>query len=67
MLFRSIQNAEGVEIGTVTSGTQSPSLDVPIGTGYVATAESNVGNTIYIVVGEKKLVAEIVKLPFLQI
>ena len=62
-----IENAAGVEIGIVTSGTQSPSLDVPIGTGYVATAEANVGNTIYIVVGEKKLAAEIVKLPFLTI
>jgi aminomethyltransferase len=62
-----IEDAEGNTIGKVTSGTQSPSLEKPIGTGYVSTAFSAVGTMIYIVVGEKKLEAQVVKLPFLII
>jgi aminomethyltransferase len=61
-----IEDADGLEIGVVTSGTQSPSLDKPIGMGYVPTALSKVGSQIFVVAGGKKLAATVVKLPFLQ-
>lgn len=62
-----IQDAEGNTIGQVTSGTQSPSLDYPIGMGYVATEHAGLGNKLYILAGRKHIEAEIVKLPFLKI
>lgn len=51
-------------IGTVTSGTLSPSLEVPIGLGYVETAFKEPGTKIGIKVRNKILAATIVKLPF---
>lgn len=52
-------------IGVVTSGTNSPSLNKPIGLGYVQTAYSNVDNEIQISIRNKMVRAKIVKLPFL--
>jgi aminomethyltransferase len=60
-----INDEAGNDIGVVTSGTQSPSLGYPIGMGYVPTAYSTAGSTIYIVFGGKQLAATVVKLPFL--
>lgn len=61
-----IENAEGEVIGTVTSGTHSPSLDKPIGMGYVSKAFSEPGSTIFIVAGGgKRLEATVCKVPFL--
>ena len=57
-------DAEGFEIGEVTSGTQSPCLDKPIGMGYVPKSMAKVGTKIYYQAGKKQLEAEIVKLPF---
>ena len=59
-----IEDMDGNTIGKVTSGTQSPSLDKPIGMGYVTTAFSKEGSDIQIVAGGKKLAAKVVKLPF---
>ncbi|NUQ25536.1 MAG: glycine cleavage system aminomethyltransferase GcvT [Saprospiraceae bacterium] len=59
-----IEDENGNEIGVVTSGTQSPSLDIPIGMGYVAMLQSAIGSDIYIAIGGKKLQAEVVRLPF---
>lgn len=61
-----IEDAAGNVIGKVTSGTQSPTLDKPIGTGYVTTENSKLGNQIFVVAGGKKLAATVVKLPFVQ-
>lgn len=57
-------DAEGRVIGKVTSGTQSPSLKIPIGLAYVETAFSKVDSEIYIKVREKLSKAKVVKLPF---
>lgn len=54
------------EIGIVTSGTLSPSLEIPIGMGYVDTHLSSVGTKILIDTGRKTLEAEIVKAPFVK-
>lgn len=60
----SIENEEGITIGEVTSGTQSPSLELPIGMGYVTKEYAIPDNLIYIVAGRKRLQAKIVKSPF---
>lgn len=59
-----IVNAEGEEIGYVTSGTQSPSLGHPIGLGYVPKELAKIDNTILIQAGRKTIEAKIVKPPF---
>lgn len=60
-----IEDAAGNEIGVVTSGTSSPSLDKPIGLGYVKKGLDTAGSEIFIAFGGgKKLAAKVVKLPF---
>lgn len=59
-----ITDEAGNPIGVVTSGTQAPSLDKPIGMGYVPVALSKPGNRIWIEAGKKLLEATVVKLPF---
>lgn len=59
-----ILDNQGNSIGMVTSGTQSPTLDQPIGMGYVALDHATIGNTVQIDFGRKTLPATIVKLPF---
>lgn len=61
-----ILNMQGKQIGKVTSGTSSPSLEVPIGMGYVEASEATEGNKIGIDVGSKIVEAEVVKLPFIK-
>lgn len=52
-------------IGTVTSGTFSPSLNYPIGMGYVKPPYRKAGTKIHIKAGSKFLEATVTKLPFL--
>ena len=59
-----IKDFEGVNIGTVTSGTQAPSLAKAIGMGYVATAYASIGSEIFIKVRNTLLKAVVVKVPF---
>ena len=54
------------EIGIVTSGTQSPSLDIPIGMGYVQHQFSAIGSKIFIQAGKKYMEAKVCTLPFLD-
>jgi aminomethyltransferase len=61
-----LQNAEGTDIGYVTSGTQSPSLARAIGIAYVDKAFSAEGSDIFVVVRDKALKAQVVKMPFVQ-
>lgn len=61
-----IADGSGNVIGRVTSGTQSPVLNKGIGMGYVPKAYSAFGTEIYIVVRNKLLKAEIVKMPFVN-
>ena len=57
-------NAEGEEIGEVTSGTMSPTRKIGIGMGYVAKAYSAIDSEIFIDVRGRKLKAKVVKAPF---
>ena len=59
-----IVDAEGNEIGEVTSGTMAPSVKKPVGMGYVKTAFSKEGSEIYIKIRDKALKAVVVKFPF---
>lgn len=59
-----IKNAAGEDIGYVTSGTMSPSLQKPIGMGYVKAEYAQYGMEIYIEIRDKLHKAVIVKLPF---
>lgn len=54
----------GEEIGVVTSGTMSPCLKQGVGMGYVRTAYAKAGTEIAVVVRDRLLRAEVVKLPF---
>ena len=60
----SIVDADGNEIGKVTSGTMSPSLSKGIGLGYVPKELSQVDTEIYIQIRKAQVKASIVKLPF---
>lgn len=57
-------DAEGNEIGHVTSGTMSPIRKIGIGLGYVQTAFSKPGTEIYLDNRGRKLKAQVVKPPF---
>ena len=57
---------DGAEIGHVTSGTFSPSLEKGIGLGYVKRPFDEVGTAIEIAVRGKTVPAEVVKTPFYQ-
>ena len=59
-----IVDAEGNNIGKVTSGTQSPSLQKAIGMGYVKTEFAKEGTEIFISIRDNKIKAKIVKPPF---
>lgn len=61
-----ILDADDRQIGHVTSGTFSPSLDQPIGMGYVTREMSKTGTEIYFAAGKKKIRAIVTKLPFLK-
>ncbi len=61
-----IESRRGAKIGVVTSGTHSPTLDKPIGTGYVKIKYAEPGAKIAIVVGGKKLEAVVTKMPFVE-
>jgi aminomethyltransferase len=59
-----ICDADGNNIGKVTSGTMGPSVKKGVGMGYVANDFKKSGTEIYIKVREKLIKAEVVKLPF---
>ncbi len=59
-----IVDANGNEIGVVTSGTQSPSLQKAIGMGYVKPEFAQEGSEIYISIRNCPVKARVVKMPF---
>jgi aminomethyltransferase len=59
-----IVDADGAEIGYVTSGTMSPSLNKAIGLGYVTNEYKSADSQIYISIRNKSIPAKVVKLPF---
>ncbi len=59
-----IVDANGNNIGIVTSGTMAPSLNKGIGMGYVNTENSAVDSEIFIRIRKKDVPAKVVKMPF---
>jgi len=59
-----IQNAEGEEIGYVTSGTQAPSLNRAIGMAYIRKDFSQEGTDVFVMIRDKAVKAQVVKMPF---
>ena len=55
---------DGTRIGHVTSGTMSPCLKVGFGLGYVKPEYARPGTEVAVVIREKPLRAEVVKIPF---
>lgn len=59
-----IMDATGKRVGEVTSGTMSPMLNIGIGMGYVEIPLASPGTRLFIQVRNKRLEAEVVKMPF---
>jgi len=59
-----IVDAEGNNIGIVTSGTMAPSVGKAIGLGYVTKENAKADSEIYIAIRNKHIKAKVVKLPF---
>lgn len=62
-----VVDSSGNKIGIVTSGTQSPTLQKPIGMAYVGSNYAAENSEIYISIREKALKAKVVKFPFLKV
>jgi aminomethyltransferase len=59
-----ILDSEGDEVGIVTSGTQSPSLQKAIGMGYIKSELAAEGSEIFISIRNTPVKARVVKMPF---
>jgi aminomethyltransferase len=59
-------SVNGSQVGQVTSGTFSPSLERGIGMGYVEAAHAETGRTVNVLIRGTEVPASIVKIPFLQ-
>lgn len=59
-----IVDADGNNIGIVTSGTMAPTVGKGIGMGYVKTEFSTIDSEIYIQIRNNKVKAKVVKMPF---
>ena len=57
-------SSAGRAVGAVTSGTHSPSLERPLGMGYVETALAANGTALDIEAGSTKLAARVTARPF---
>ncbi len=61
-----IFDVDGNQIGVVTSGTMSPTLNKAIAMAYIAKELTKVGSEVYIKVRKKQIKAEVVALPFVK-
>ena len=59
-----MQDLAGQRIGEVTSGLLGPTIDKPIGMGYVPPAFAPVGSRINAIVRGKPVLMEVVAMPF---
>ncbi len=59
-----LTDADGTEIGVVTSGTMAPSVDKAIGLGYVKKEFTAIDTEIFVEVRNKLIKAKVVKPPF---
>jgi aminomethyltransferase len=59
-----LQDANGNEIGHVTSGTQSPTLGKAIGMAYINKEHASEGSEVFVMIRDKAVKAKVVKMPF---
>ena len=59
-------HVDGAPVGTVTSGTHSPTLQAAIGCGYVPSESAKVGSPLQILIRDKLVAATVVATPFLK-
>lgn len=59
-------DAQGNDIGVVTSGGFGPSVNGPVAMGYVKTEYSAIGSELLAVVRGKQLPCRVIKLPFVE-
>ena len=55
---------DSLDVGYITSGTQSPSLQKGIGLAFIDTNYSNIGSELFIEVRSKYLKCRVVEAPF---
>ena len=60
-----VVDASGQVVGTVTSGTMSPSLGHGIGMAYLDRAVSSLGTDLFVQIRNKRVACHVVKFPFL--
>jgi aminomethyltransferase len=61
-----IVDTDGRIIGTVTSGTMSPTLGEPVGMGYLPVEHADPGTALRVVVRGEQKDARVQSLPFIQ-
>lgn len=61
-----LHDAQGMNIGIVTSGTHSPSLDEPIGIAFIATPYVAEGSEFFVDIRGRKVKAKVCKTPFVS-
>lgn len=61
-----VLDVAGKVVGRVTSGTQSPSLQKPIGMAYVPASMAAEGSELWVDIRGRALKGRVVKLPFIQ-
>ena len=61
-----ILDGQCLEIGTLTSGGWSPSLETAIGQGYVPSEYAKPGMDIFVKVRERKIAAKVSSMPFMD-
>lgn len=59
-------NEQNESVGYVTSGTHSPTLDEPIGIGYLDVTLSEEGSTFFVDIRGRKVKAQVAKTPFVN-
>ncbi len=62
--YRVYGAGEDRQTGIVTSGTQSPSMGMPIAMAYVATADAEPGTMVEVAIRDQRVSAQVVPLPF---
>lgn len=61
-----VTDAHGVKIGVVTSGSQTPSLNLSIGIAYIDVPHNKLENEVFVKIREQLVKAKVVKMPFYQ-
>lgn len=61
-----VVDASGAKIGVVTSGSQTPSLEVSIGIAYIDIPHNKLDSEVFVKIRENAVKAKVVKMPFYQ-